>query len=31
MLLFIENETELSFFNMADYQEFKTHPEMMKW
>ncbi|CAO3635439.1 unnamed protein product [Mucor fragilis] len=27
----LENETELSFFNMADYQEFKTHPDTMKW
>ncbi|KAI7899773.1 uncharacterized protein BX663DRAFT_532713 [Cokeromyces recurvatus] len=27
----IENETELSFFNMADYLEFKKHPDVMKW
>lgn len=27
----IENETELSFFNMEDYQVFKTHPDTMKW
>lgn len=26
----IEHETELSFFNMADYEEFKANPEE-KW
>ncbi|KAI9331399.1 hypothetical protein BD770DRAFT_333598 [Pilaira anomala] len=27
----IENETELSFFVMQDYQQFKLHPDTMKW
>ncbi|KAI8644455.1 hypothetical protein BD408DRAFT_340442 [Parasitella parasitica] len=27
----LENETELSFFNMTDYQAFKTNPDTMKW
>ncbi|CAO3668416.1 unnamed protein product [Rhizopus stolonifer] len=27
----IENETELSFFNMEDYQQFKNHPDTIKW
>lgn len=31
LMLLIENETELSFFNGADYLEFKQHPDLMKW
>ncbi|KAI8375643.1 hypothetical protein EDC96DRAFT_496016 [Choanephora cucurbitarum] len=27
----IENETELSFFHLEDYLEFKKHPDTMKW
>ncbi|GAA5794992.1 hypothetical protein EDC94DRAFT_592210 [Helicostylum pulchrum] len=27
----IENETELSFFVMQDYQQFRLHPDTMKW
>ncbi|KAI8979415.1 hypothetical protein BDF20DRAFT_906073 [Mycotypha africana] len=27
----IDNETELSFFNLEDYNVFKTHPDVMKW
>ncbi|KAI8890234.1 hypothetical protein K501DRAFT_169212 [Backusella circina FSU 941] len=27
----IENETELSFFHLQDYLEFKKHPDVMKW
>ncbi|CEP08186.1 hypothetical protein [Parasitella parasitica] len=27
----LENETELSFFNLKDYLEFKKHPDVMKW
>ncbi|EIE75755.1 hypothetical protein RO3G_00459 [Rhizopus delemar RA 99-880] len=27
----IENETELSFFHMEDYQQFKDHPDTIKW
>jgi hypothetical protein len=27
----VENETELSFFHLQDYLEFKKHPDVMKW
>ncbi|KAI9256232.1 hypothetical protein BY458DRAFT_519434 [Sporodiniella umbellata] len=27
----IENETELSFFQMEDYKQFKSHPDTIKW
>ncbi|KAI8970610.1 hypothetical protein BDB01DRAFT_845373 [Pilobolus umbonatus] len=27
----IENETEISFFYGKDYEEFKKHPDVMKW
>lgn len=31
LITIIENETELSFFNMEDYKQFKTHPDVIKW
>lgn len=27
----IENEDEISFFNMREYLEFKKNPEQLKW
>ncbi|CAG8526283.1 3776_t:CDS:2 [Ambispora leptoticha] len=27
----LENETELSFFDLAAYQIYKTHPDVIKW
>ncbi|CAG8510365.1 13033_t:CDS:2 [Ambispora gerdemannii] len=27
----LENETELSFFDLAAYQAYKTHPDVIKW